>query len=88
MTSTFGVFGIKKLEASCSLDSTKDMYLRALTQQAKAAPYLQQIVMVVFVSIVPCISADSDHGWTFNGQGNTFSTTPRSRHAVLSSRAE
>lgn len=64
------------------------MHLRAWMQQVEAASYLQQIVMLVFARIVPCISVDSDHGWIFDEQGSTLSPTPRSRHVLLGSLAE
>lgn len=38
-------------------------------QQAEAASYLQQTVMLSFVSTDPCINIDDDHGWTSDGQG-------------------
>jgi hypothetical protein len=40
-------------------------HLRAWMQHAKAALYLQQIAVLVSIRIVPCISVDSHHGWTW-----------------------
>lgn len=38
-------------------------------QQVEDASYLRQIVVLLPVSTDPCISVNSDHGWTFDEQG-------------------